>query len=119
MMDISSPGSPTPWAGSFTAVRTLAIEFHTVVRNFKSVTLGNALLKDFNVLVLEFNNLSTPEADQVVMMILSRTRFVSCLSVRKFSLDGEARAGEELQRSINRGIANFRIDLGDLSIDLR
>ena len=36
--------------------------------NLKTVTLGNPLLKGFEGLVLELNNLSAIEADEVIMV---------------------------------------------------
>jgi hypothetical protein len=101
-----------------TAIGTLAIKFHPVVRDFKTVALSNVVLKCFNVFILKFNDLSTPETNQMIMMAPSRSGFISGLSIGKFSLDCKARTGEELQGSINGRITNFRIDLHDLGIDL-
>jgi hypothetical protein len=96
----------------------LAIELHPVVKNFKMVTLGNAILKRFQGFILEFDNLSTSEADQVVMMAPSGSGFILSLSRGKLSLISQAEAGEKLQSSVDRRIANFGIDLSDLGIDL-
>jgi hypothetical protein len=90
-----------------------------MVRNFEPVTLGNAVLKGFHVFIFEFDDLSTLKADQVIMMALSRSGFVSGLSIRKFSLDCKTGAGKELQGTINCGIANFGIGFYDLGVDLR
>jgi len=88
------------------------------MENLETITLGNAILKCFEGLVLEFDDLPTPEADQVIMVSLSLSRFILGLSIRKFPLSGQAKTGEKLQGSIDRCVANFRIDLGDLGIDL-
>jgi hypothetical protein len=96
----------------------LAIELHPVVKNSETVMLGNAILKRFKGFILEFDNLSTSKADQVVMMAPSGSGFILSLSPGKFSLISQAEAGEELQGSIDRRIANFGIDLSDLGIDL-
>ena len=89
-----------------------------MMKNLETVTLGNAMLKRFEGFILEFNDLPTLEADQVIMVALSLSGFILCLSVRKFPLGGQAKTGEELQRSIDRRIANFGIDLCHLGIDL-
>jgi hypothetical protein len=39
-----------------------------MVRDLKAVALGNPLLKGLKGLVLEFNNLSAIQADQMIMM---------------------------------------------------
>jgi hypothetical protein len=88
------------------------------MKNLETVTLGNAILKCFEGFVLEFDNLATLEADQVIMVGLSLRGFILSLSIRKFPLGGQAQTGEKLQGSINRRIANFGIDLGHLGIDL-
>lgn len=67
-----------------------------MVKNSETVTLGNAILKRFKGFILEFDNLSTSEADQVVMMAPSGSGFILSLSPGKFSLISQAEAGEEL-----------------------
>jgi hypothetical protein len=89
-----------------------------VVKNLETVALGDAILEGFKSLILEFDNFPTLKADQVIMVALSLSRFILGLSIREFSLSGQAKAGEKLQRSIDGGIANFRIDLRYLGIDL-
>jgi hypothetical protein len=88
------------------------------MENLETVSLGNAILKCFKGFILEFNNLTALEADQVIVVALSLSGFILCLSIRKFSLSGEAQTGEKLEGSIDRRIANFGIDLGHLGIDL-
>lgn len=82
------------------------------------VTLGNAILKRFQGFIFEFDNVSTSEADQVVMMAPSGSGFVLSLPPGKFSLISQAEAGEKLQGPKDRRIANFGIGLSDLGIDL-
>lgn len=88
------------------------------MENLEPVTLGNVVLKRFESFVLEFDNLSTPETDQMVMMAPSGSGFILSLSRCKLSLISQAEAGEKLQGPIDRRIANFGIDLSDLGIDL-
>ena len=52
------------------------------------------------------------------MVALSLRRFVLGLSIRKFPLGSQAKAGQKLQRSIDRRVAYFGMDLRHLSIDL-
>jgi hypothetical protein len=88
------------------------------MENLETVSLGNAILKPFEGFILEFDNLAALEADQVIVVALSLSGFILCLSIRKFPLSGEAQTGEKLESSIDRRIANFGIDLGHLGIDL-
>jgi hypothetical protein len=86
--------------------------------SLKSVTLGDSILEGLKSLILEFNNLPAVQADQMVMMPSFRNRFISGLPVPKFSLGGQAETGEKFQGAVYSNIANFRIDFGNLSIDL-
>jgi hypothetical protein len=86
--------------------------------DLKTVTLGNAILKGFKCWVLEFNNLSAIETDQVIMVAPFRSGFISGLSVSKFSLGGQTETCEEPQGAVNGGIADFGIGFGDLGINL-
>lgn len=89
-----------------------------MIEDFKTVTLGNTLLKPFKGLILEFDNPSTLETDQVIMMALSRSGFILSFPISKFSLGRKTETGEELKSSIDRGIANFGIDFRHLGVDL-
>jgi len=89
-----------------------------VVENLKTVALGNAILKCLKGVILEFNNLSTLEADQVIMVVLSLSGFVLCLPIRKFPLSGQAKTGEKLQGSVDSRVANLGMSLRHLGIDL-
>ena len=48
--------------------RTSTVEFHPMMKDLKTVTLGNPVLKGFKSSVLELNNLSAIETDQVIVM---------------------------------------------------
>ncbi len=82
------------------------------------VTLGNALLKCFEGIVLKFDNLATFEANQMIMVVLPLDGLVLSFSIRKSPLGGQAKLGEKLERSIDGRVTNLRIDLGHLGIDL-
>ena len=88
------------------------------MENLETVTLGNVILKCFEGVVLEFNNLPTPEADQMIMVALSLGGFILGLSIRKFPLGGQAKTSEKLQGSIDRRVTDLGIDLCHLGIDL-
>jgi hypothetical protein len=64
----------------------LAVKFHPVVEDFETVMLGDTVLKGFEGIILEFNNLPTIETDQMIMVAPLRGAFISRLSIRKFSL---------------------------------
>ena len=89
-----------------------------MVEDFKSVMAGNAVLKCFEGVIFKFQDLSAVEADQVIMMASLSHRFVSGLSVGKFSLNGKTKTGQELEGPIDGGIADFGIDLGHLGVNL-
>jgi hypothetical protein len=89
-----------------------------MVKGLEAVTVSNRFLKRFQGLVFKFNNLTAPEADEMIMMAPSRDRFVPGLSVSKFAFLGQTEAGEKLQGSINRRITNPRIGLRYQGIDL-
>ena len=74
-------------------ISTSAIKLHTVVKDFKMVTLGNPVLKGFEGLVLEFDNLPAIETDQVIMVAPLRSGFISGLSIGKFSLRRQTQDG--------------------------
>ena len=99
-------------------LRTVAIKLHPMVKSLEAVPLGDISLKCFQGLVFKFNNLTAPEADEVIVMAPSRDRFVPGLSVSKFAFLGQTEAGEKLQGSINRRITNPRIGLRYQGIDL-
>jgi hypothetical protein len=82
-----------------------------MVKGLETVPVGDTSLKRFQGLVFKFNNLTASEADEVIVMAPSRDRFVPGLSVSKFAFLGQTEAGEKLQSSINRRIADPRIGL--------
>ena len=89
-----------------------------MVRDPEPMTPGDSVLKGFECLILEFNNLSTIQADQVIVMGPLRSGLISGLSVSEFSLGGQAEASEELQGAIDGDVADFRVCFGDLRINL-
>jgi len=89
-----------------------------VVRDPELMTSGDSGLKGFECLILEFDNLSAVQTDQVVVMTSLESGFIPGLSVNKFSLGCQAEASEELQGTIDGDIADFRISFSDLCINL-
>ncbi len=87
--------------------------------DLKAVTLGDPPLEGFQCLVLEFNDLSAIEANEVIMVGPFRSRFKSRLSVGEFSLGGQTETCEEFQSAINGGVTNSWIGFGDLGVNLR
>ncbi len=114
------PSSPLFLAGSLSGstIWALAIEFHPMVRDLKTVAMSDLALHGFHVVVLKFNDLSTLETDQVIMVGSPRSGFISGFPIDKFPLNGKAGPGEELQCPINGRIPDLGIDLYDLGIDL-
>jgi hypothetical protein len=89
-----------------------------MIEDLKPVTLRNPTLKGFKSLVLEFNNLSAIETDQVIMMSSFRSGFISGLPISKFPLGCQAETGEELQGAIDGYAPDFRICFSNLGINL-
>jgi hypothetical protein len=81
-------------------------------------TLSDVLLEGFQGLIFKFNDLSTTEADQVIMVISFGDRFVTRFAVGELPLGREPKTGEELQGSINGGKSNFGIDFRDPGVNL-
>jgi hypothetical protein len=79
-----SPAGPFLLAASITS----AVELQAVMGDLKAVTLGDPPLEGFECLVLEFNDLSAIEANEVIMVGPFRSRLKSGLSVGEFSLGG-------------------------------
>jgi hypothetical protein len=96
----------------------VAIELHLVVKNFETMPLGDAVLEGFKCLVLKLDNLSTPKADQMVMVPLFRRRLIPSLSVCKFSLGSQPQTGQEFKGTIDGGEPNFWMGLCHLGINL-
>ena len=88
------------------------------MKNFETMAFGDPLLKGLHSILFKFDDLAASKTDQMVVMSSFGGGFVSGLSVTKFSLGGEAQAGEKLKVPIDCGITDLRIGLGDLGIDL-
>ena len=97
----------------------VAVKFHPVMKDFEAMAPRNPMLKGFKPIVFKFEDLSTAQADEMVMVGSLGSGFVSGLTIGKFSLGGETQAGEKLEGPIDRGITDLRIRLGHLGIDLR
>ena len=82
------------------------------------VTLGNAVLQAFKGLVFKFDDLSTGQADEVIVVLPGRNRLVPGLSIGKFPLGRQAQTGKELHGSIDRGVPHLRVQFDDLGVNL-
>ena len=87
--------------------------------DLETVTLGNPLLKGFERRVLEFNNLSAVEADQVIVVASFGGGLISCLAILEFPPGGETQLGQKLEGAVNGNVADLRVGFNDLGIDLR
>jgi len=86
--------------------------------SLKTVTLGNPLLKGFKSRILELNDLSATEADEVVMVGSIGSRFVSRFPILKFSSSGQTKPGQKLEGAVHGNIADFRVGFSNLGINL-
>jgi hypothetical protein len=90
-----------------------------MVKDLKTMTFGDVALQGFKGLVLEFNDLSTSEADEVIMMVSPDRGLISGLPITEPSLGCQTETGEELQGPINGGHPDFRVCFRHLGMNLR
>ena len=88
------------------------------MKNLEMITPCNPVLEGLDCPVLKFDDFSAPEADEVVVMSLSGNGLVPGLPIREFSFLGQAQSHEEFQGPIDRGVPDFRMDLGHPGVDL-
>src|SRR5687768_7804095 len=62
-------------------------------------SLGDLLLKAFDLVVLELEDEAALHADQVVVVISDD--LVACLAIAELALDGEARVDQQLERAVD------------------
>ena len=74
--------------------------------NGKPVMPGNFFLKSFNPRVLEFDDPAAGDADQVVMVFIQVTGFVTRLAVAEMTLLGDTAFGKQLQGPVHGRITD-------------
>jgi hypothetical protein len=84
----------------------------------KAVLFGDLILKLFDTRILEFDDLTAPDADQMIMMLVMIAGFVTCLTITKMSLFGNPALGEKFQAAVNRRITNPGVLLAQAKIEL-
>jgi len=89
-----------------------------MVVNPETVAFGYLILKGFEGIVFEFDNLSAIETDQVIMVTALCGGFVPGLPIGKFPLDSQTQTGEKFEGAIDGRIANFRVCLNHLGVNL-
>ena len=67
---------------------------------------GNFFLKSFNPRVLEFDDPAAGDADQVVMVFIQVTGFVTRLAVAEMTLLGDTAFGKQLQGPVHGRITD-------------
>ncbi len=95
------------------------VEFHEMVGNLETVSLGNPLLKGLQGLVFEFDDLSAFQADEMIMVASLGCGFISRFPVLEFPPGGQAQPGQKLEGAVNGDVADLGVGLGDLGINLR
>ena len=100
-----------------TTARAEPIEFEAVGLNGKTVPRCHFLLKTLNVAVLEFHDLSTACANEMVMVALMRHIVVLGLSTEVSGL-GQTRFAEEIERAVNGRESQMRIFACQLVVHL-
>lgn len=89
-----------------TAGRAQAIQFEFVSRYLKSVSRGHLLLQPFDITILEFYDLATVCADEMIVVPLVRHIIVLRLAAEVARLS-EAGVAEQVHCPINRGKADM------------
>ena len=72
----------------------------------KTVLPGDFLLKLFYARVLEFDDLPTADADQVIVMFIQVTGFIARLAIAEMTLLSDAALSKQLQGPVNGGITD-------------
>jgi hypothetical protein len=100
-----------------TAMGTLAVQLKLVRADREAMPGGNLILKPFDLLVLEFHDLSAPGADEVVVMALVGHVVVLRLGAEMPGL-GQARFAEQIQCAVNGRQSDVRVFLGQKAVHL-
>src|SRR5262245_29368209 len=78
--------------------------------------LGDALLQALDLVVLELEDQAALHADQVIVVVADD--LVARLAVAELALDGEAAVDQELERPVDRGVADLGLALAHLEEQL-
>ena len=84
----------------------------------EALALRDPILERLDLIVLELLDAPAFEADQVIVMLIVMGHLVARDAVPEMPLDGQAAFLEQLQRSIDRGVADLGIDRADLGQEL-
>jgi hypothetical protein len=72
----------------------------------ETVACRYLLLQFFDGLVLELDDRVTPRANQVVMVLTGQRVLIAGLTVMQQDLAGQTRLGEQLEGTVDRGVAD-------------
>ncbi len=97
---------------------TSAVKLHAVMRDPEPMASGDSVLKRLECLVLKFNNPSAIQTNQVIVVAPFRGGLISGLSISKFSLGGQTQSSEQFEGTIDGDVADLRIGLCNLRINL-
>lgn len=86
--------------------------------NGKPVLPGDFFLKSFNARVLEFDDSPAGDADQVVMVFIQVTGFVTRLAIPKMTLLGDTALGKQLQGPVHGRITELGVFTAQAQIKL-
>ncbi len=88
------------------------------MKDFKAMISCNPILKGFKAIVFEFDDLPTAQTDQMIMVRPFVDGFVPGPPIGKFSLGGQAQAGQKLECPIDGRVTDLRIHPDHLGVDL-
>ena len=77
--------------------------------NGKAVLSGDLFLESFNPWVLEFNDSAAGNADQVVMVFIQVTGFITRLAVSEMTLFCNTALGKQLQGPVHGRITDLGV----------
>ena len=98
------------------AVGAESVEFHLVMGQQHAQLLRDCLLHQFQFVVLELDYLAAAFADEMVVMMLAGD-FIARLTLVEMTFGEQVAFLQQLERAVNRRIADVRIDLLDLGVE--
>jgi hypothetical protein len=107
-----------PAIDAHSAIPARAIQVHAVVLQLESVAFHQPLLQLFDFRVDDFEELPARRADKMIVMAVAVAVLVSGGPILKVYLTAQSAFREELERAVDRGIADARMFLPDRSPEL-
>ena len=86
-----------------------AVKLKTVTFNQKTMLSCDFHLESLDTRVLEFNDFTAGDANQVIMMFVVVAGLVTCLTISKMTLLGDTALCKQFQAAMNGCITDTRV----------